>query len=70
MSLPNPPSGYDPRDQATTRGALEQMDSQNHKRGKDIEVGSKARVIFTDTATGKRYPLVVTNGALTLGPHL
>ena len=70
MSLPNPPQQYDPTDQAKTRGEIERLDSQSHKKTKDIEVGSNKRVIFTDTVTGKRYPLVVTNGVLTLGAAL
>lgn len=70
MSLPNAPQKYDPTDQALMRGEIERIDGQNHKKTKDIEVGSGKRVIFTDTVTGKRYPLVVTNGVLTLGASL
>jgi hypothetical protein len=70
MSLPQPPQAYSALDEANVRGQLEQMDRQNHKKTANIEVGAKNAVIFTDTVTGKRYPLAVTNGVLTLGPHL
>lgn len=68
-ALPTPPQSYDQRDQASTRGEIERMDAKNHKKTGNIEVGGGKAVIFTDTATGKRYSLVITNGALALnGP--
>lgn len=48
------------------RGALEEADRQNHKLGRDIEVGASCRVIFKDTVTSARYALTVASGALTL----
>lgn len=69
MSLPTPPKNYDALDQSITRGEIERLDGQNHKKGRDIEVGAGKRIIETDTVTGARYAIVVTNGVLTLnGP--
>lgn len=69
MSLPSPPPKYDLQDQSRTRGEIERLDGQNHKKTNDIEVGSKKRVIFTDTVTGHRYALTIASGALTVtGP--
>jgi hypothetical protein len=51
------------RTEAARNRQLEQADSENHKRGRDIEVG-QARVILT-SPNGTRYALVVSNaGAL------
>lgn len=70
MKLGIPPERYSQQDQSQMRAALEQANDKTHKKGANIEVGSKNAVIFTDNATDKRYPLVVTNGALTLGAAL
>jgi hypothetical protein len=66
VKLGTPPVQYSARDQAAMRGEIERADAQSHKKTGDIEVGAGKRVIFTDTATGKRYALTVVSGALTL----
>jgi hypothetical protein len=59
------PKGPDPE----LRAAIERADAENHKRGRDIEVGPNCRVILTDTVTGDRYALTSASGALVLtGP--
>lgn len=70
MNLPVPPSGYSSANEAQTRSQIEIEDARNHKKFTDLEVGKDCRVIFTDTVTGLRYPLVVTSGVLTLGAAL
>ena len=59
MKLSRPLGNYDPRQAATNQFTLEQADRQNHKRDKDIEVGS-AFIILT-SANGTRYKLSVDN---------
>jgi hypothetical protein len=65
MILPSPPVGYDRADQAQMRDAVRRADNENHKRGRDLELGS-ARLILTDAATGERYVLSVAGGVLDL----
>lgn len=70
MNLPVPPHVYNPGNEAQTRAQIETEDRRNHKKFTDIEIGKNCRLIFTDTVTGSRYPLVVTSGTLTLGSAL
>lgn len=63
MILASPPAEYSKSDQAQTRDALRRADEENHKAGRDVEL-AKNRLILTDQATGLRYALVVTAGAL------
>lgn len=63
MKLPNPPTGYDRRDQAEARVLMERADNLNHKRNQDVEIGA-ARLILT-SPNGTRYSITVSNaGAL------
>lgn len=65
-ALPVSPAQYSQQDQVSLRTELERRDSEGHKRGRHIEVGKNCAVILTDTATGDRYRLDVTSGALAL----
>lgn len=63
MRLPTPQPRYDMRTEAARDRQLEQADAENHKRGRDVEVG-RARVVLT-SPNGTRYALVVSDaGAL------
>lgn len=59
MKLPNPPSSYVQSDQQELRRQVELSDQQNHKRNRDVEIGT-ARLILT-SPNGTRYALVVSN---------
>jgi hypothetical protein len=63
MILASPPQAYSATDQARMRDALRRADAENHKQGRDVELG-KGRLILTDEATGARYALTVTGGAV------
>jgi hypothetical protein len=62
MKLPNPPTGYDRRDQAETRVLMERADYLNHKRNQDVEIGA-ARLVLT-SANGTRFSVVVSNAGV------
>jgi hypothetical protein len=63
MILASPSKTYSAIDQAQMRDALRRADAENHKQGRDVEIGA-GRVILTDPATGVRYALRVSGGAL------
>ena len=64
MKLPKPTKFYDSKVASSTNFAIERADYNNHKRDKDIEVGS-AQLILT-SSNGTRYYLVVSDaGVLT-----
>ena len=66
-SAPRPPAGFDPRWAAELKRDIERRDAQNHKRGRDVEVG-EGRVILT-SPNGTRFSLTVSNtGVLTATP--
>lgn len=64
MRLPNPRGGYAPRDELERNRQIEAADRQNHKRGRDVEIG-EARLILT-SEDGTRYFVTVANDG-TLG---
>lgn len=67
MSSPRPPSGYDARWASEIKRDIERRDAQNHKRGRDVEVG-QARLILT-SPDGTRFAVTVSNaGALSATP--
>jgi hypothetical protein len=67
MSGPRPPSGYDARWAAEVKRDIERRDAQNHKRGRDVEVGV-GRLILT-SPDGTRFSVTVDNsGAVTATP--
>lgn len=67
MSGPRAPSGYDARWAAELKRDIERRDAQNHKRGRDVEVG-EARLILT-SPNGTRFSITVSNaGAITATP--
>jgi hypothetical protein len=59
MNLSAAPPGYDRADEARTRDAMRRADGENHKRGRDVEVGA-ARLILT-APNGSRWALSVSN---------
>lgn len=64
MSLPPPSRVYDPALQARVHVELNRRDSENHKKGRDVEIGP-AELILT-APNGTRYAVRVDNtGALT-----
>lgn len=67
MKLRPPGPTYDRQQEADRIRQIEQADRENHKRGKDLEVGN-ARLIVRDTATGARVSIRVTNGAIFFDP--
>ena len=66
MRLQNPGSAYTVSQEMERNRQIEQADGENHKRGRNIEVGVAA-IILTDEITGERRELVLRNGALVLG---
>ena len=59
MRLRNPGAAYDRQAEAERNGQIERADRENHKRGRDIEVGV-GRVILT-SPNGTRYSVEVDN---------
>ena len=59
MKLPPAPQAYARADQQEVRRQAEMADAQNHKRGRDIEVG-EARLILT-APNGARWSVTVSN---------
>lgn len=64
MNLPTPPPNYSPADQAAMRREIQRADTQNLKRGQDVEIAN-GRLIMTDIDDGLRYQVVLDGGALT-----
>lgn len=62
MKLSRPLREYDTSQVATNQFTIEQADRQNHKKDKDIEVGT-ASLILT-SANGTRYKLVVSDAGV------
>jgi hypothetical protein len=62
MKLSNPLPTYSVPQIAGNQFTIEQADSQNHKRERDIEVGD-ASIILT-SANGTRYKLVVSDAGV------
>ncbi len=62
MNLPSPPPRYEPTDQARLREELRRTDAENHKRGRDVEIGA-GRVILT-SPNGTRYAITVDNAGV------
>ncbi|AUQ64431.1 hypothetical protein [Phaeobacter inhibens] len=67
MKLRPPGPSYNRQQEADRVRQIEQADRDNHKRGKDIEVGA-ARLILTDTVTEQRYALRIASGVLGIEP--
>ena len=59
MKLPFPKGGYSPRDEVERNRQIEMADMQNHKRGRDVEVGP-GRLILT-SPDGTRWSITVDN---------
>ncbi len=59
MNLPAAPAEYDRAEEARLREALRRADGENHKRGRDVEVGA-ARLVLT-APNGARWVLSVSN---------
>lgn len=59
MKLPIPSSSYSHLNEARRNGIIEGADRGNHKRGRDVEIGS-AKLILT-SPNGSRYSIEVDN---------
>lgn len=66
MKLQNPSPQYNRAHELERNRALELADTQNHKRGRDLEVGDN-RLILVDQITGERRQIALRNGALVIG---
>jgi len=65
LRLPQPSPDYDQAREAERNRAIERADAQNHKRGRDIEVGASSERLILTSPNGTRYSVVVDNaGAL------
>tara|TARA_R100001129_G_C5091510_1_gene181440 strand:+ start:209 stop:415 length:207 start_codon:yes stop_codon:yes gene_type:complete len=62
MKLAKPTRFYDAKVEATNNYTLEQADRNNHKKDKDIEVGSAAIIITS--ANGTRYKVEVSDAGV------
>lgn len=62
MNLPSPTPQYSEKDQAQTRNILELEDKNNHKRNRDVEIGT-SRLILT-SSNGTRYKITVDNSGV------
>ena len=61
MNLPTPPPNYSPADQAAMRREIQRADTQNLKRGQDVE-GSR---LILRSSNGSRFLVTVSDaGAL------
>lgn len=67
MNLGAPKPGYDPADQAQMRRQLELADRQNHKRDRNLSLGSKV-IEINDAVTGELYSISIVNGVITATP--
>jgi hypothetical protein len=66
MRLAPPRKYYDANAELDRNQALETADDENHKKGRDIEVGAQCRVTLT-SPSGLRFWLAVDDaGALTV----
>ncbi len=66
MRFAPPRKYYDPNAELDRNQQIEQADDENHKKGRDIEVGGSCRVTLTSPG-GIRYWLSVDDaGALTV----
>ena len=64
LRLPIPKPQYD-QGSATERNlALEQADSQNHKRGRDLEVGAQGERLILTSSGGTRYQILVSDAGV------
>lgn len=62
MNLPSPPDQYNRDDQSRVRDILGRADTENHKRGRDINV-APGRLILT-SPNGTRYAITVSNSGV------
>ena len=63
--IPTAGPSYEQSNEARTRETLRQMDDQNHKRGRDLEL-ARDRLIMTDEVTGFRFKVAIQSGAIVL----
>jgi hypothetical protein len=65
LRLPRPEDTYDPEAASEANLAIEQADKQNHKHGRDLEVGALGERLILTSSGGTRYQVVVSDaGAL------
>ena len=59
MKLRTPPQVYSQKAETERNGQIERADAENHKRGRDVEVGD-ARLTLK-SPDGKRWSITVSN---------
>lgn len=64
LRLPIPKLQYDQDSSSERNLAIEQADGQNHKRGRDLEVGGRGERLILTSSGGTRYELVVSDAGV------
>lgn len=64
LRLPVPQIQYDQGSATEGNLALEQADNQNHKRGRDLEVGARGERLILTSSGGTRYELAVSDAGV------
>lgn len=65
MNLPSPSQAYASNNESQARRLIEDADRQNRKRGQDVEIAGRERLIMTDSVTGARGVLTIVSGVPT-----
>lgn len=65
MNLPRPGQAYSQADETQARRSMEEADRQNRKRGQDVEIAGRERLIMSDSITGARGVLTIVAGVPT-----
>lgn len=64
LRLPLPSAAYDTQLESETNLMIEEADRQNHKRGRDMEVGAAGERLILTSANGTRYQIVVSDAGV------
>jgi hypothetical protein len=64
LRLPRPEQGYDPEAASEINVAIEQADKQNHKRGRDVEIGALGERLILTSSGGTRYQILVSDAGV------
>ena len=64
LRLPRPEPAYDEGAASETNLAIEQADKQNHKRGRDVEVGALGERLILTSSGGTRYQILVSDAGV------
>lgn len=64
LRLPRPEPAYDSDAASEMNLAIEQADKQNHKRGRDVEVGALGERLILTSSGGTRYQILVSDAGV------